>query len=251
MAGFVAKRVRFRNGEHHSILSRPGGVPAHQATIYLANYRKRGRAANTIHAVCMVLALLYRVLGKMEVDLLQRLRQRQLLAVQEFNQLTDAAQYKVDDLSHKEANAPPSSNVIDIKRIRMRRKEVAKEVTAVTAASQASRFRYMADYLEFLAIYVGAKLPRTLREKLALETAQALKVFLAQTPRTSKRVRLGAREGLSREGQERILRVIHPDSPDNPWERELCPSAELADCCALSRYWNASWRTARRADWRP
>ena len=67
MTGFVAKRVRFRNGEHHSILSRPGGVPVHEATIYLANYRKRGRAANTIHAVCMVLALLYRVLGKMEV----------------------------------------------------------------------------------------------------------------------------------------------------------------------------------------
>lgn len=73
MTGFVAKRVRFRNGEHHSILSRPEGLPVHEATLYLANYRKRGRAANTIHAVCMVLALLYRELAKTDVDLLQRL----------------------------------------------------------------------------------------------------------------------------------------------------------------------------------
>ena len=104
MTGFVAKRVRFRNGEHHSILSRPGSLPVHEATIYLANYGKRGR----------------------------------------------------------------------------------------------SRVRYMGDYLEFLAMYVGATLPRIPRKELAIETAQALKVFRAQMPRTSKRAKLGAREGLSK-----------------------------------------------------
>jgi hypothetical protein len=64
MTRFVAKRVRFRNGERHSVLSRRGSLPVHEATLYLARYRKRGRAANTIHAVCTVLALLYRELAK-------------------------------------------------------------------------------------------------------------------------------------------------------------------------------------------
>jgi hypothetical protein len=56
MVEYVAKRVKFRNGERHSVLSRRGGLPVHEATLYLAKYRTRGRAANTIHAVCMSLA---------------------------------------------------------------------------------------------------------------------------------------------------------------------------------------------------
>lgn len=36
MERFIAKRVRFRNGERHSVLGRPGGLPVHEATLYLA-----------------------------------------------------------------------------------------------------------------------------------------------------------------------------------------------------------------------
>lgn len=93
MPNFIAKRVKFQNGERHSVLSRPGGLPVHEATLYLGKYRKRGRAANTIHSVCMVLALLYRELAKADIDLLQRLRQGQFLTVPELNRLADAAQY--------------------------------------------------------------------------------------------------------------------------------------------------------------
>lgn len=218
MAAFIAKRVQFRNGERHSVLSRPGGLPVHEVTLYLANYRKRGRAANTIHAICMVLALLYRELAKAGVDLLQRLQQGQFLTVPELNRLADAAQYRTDDLSYEDVDEPGSPNIIDIKRIRMRRKAVAREITAVTVACQASRLRYMADYLEFLAMYIGATLPVSLRKELALESTQALKAFRAQVPPIARRAKLGAREGLSKEDQAHLLRVVHPDSPENPWK---------------------------------
>jgi integrase len=68
-------------------------------------------------------------------------------------------------------------------------------------------------------MYVGATLPAPLRKELAFESAQALKAFLVQVPRVSKRAKLGAREGLSKEDQAQLLRVIHPDSPGNPWKR--------------------------------
>jgi hypothetical protein len=79
MAKFVAKRVMFRNGERYSVLCRPGGLPVHEATLYLTKYRKRGLAANTIHGVCMTLALLYREIDML--DLVRRLRQGQFLTV--------------------------------------------------------------------------------------------------------------------------------------------------------------------------
>ena len=219
MTRFVAKRVRFRNGERHSVLSRPGSLPVHEASLYLARYRKRGRAANTIHAVCMVLALLYRELAKADINLLARLRQGRFLTVPELNRLAEATQYRVDDLSYEDADEPSGSKVIDIRRIRMRRKAPVDEVKAVTVATQASRLRYMADFLEFLSTYIGATLLARQRQELELESASALRAFLAQVPKVSKRAKLGAREGLSKEDQERLLKVIHPDSPDNPWER--------------------------------
>lgn len=218
MTRFVAKRVRFRNGERHSVLSRPGTLPVHEVTLYLAKYRKRGRAANTIHGVCTALALLYRELAKAHIDLLQRLRQGRFLTAPELNRLADAAQYRVADLSYEDADEQGSSNIIDIKRIRMRRSAAVEEVRSVDVATQASRLRYIADYLEFMATYLGATLSASVRQELALESAHALKAFRAQIPQVSKRAKLGAREGLSREDQDRLLKVIQPDSPDNPWE---------------------------------
>ncbi|WP_197388310.1 tyrosine-type recombinase/integrase [Ralstonia pseudosolanacearum] len=219
MKDFVAKRLRFRNGEHYSVLMRPGGLPVHEAVLYLAKYRTRGRAANTIHSVCMALALLYRELAKANIDLLERLREGRFLTVPELDRLSEAAQYRLDDLSYEEVEEPRAPQVIDIRRIRMRRKAVAVEVEAVAVSTQARRLRYMADFLEFLATYIGATLPVPLRQELHRESAQALKAFLTQVPKVPTRAKLGAREGLSQEDQDRILKVVHPDSPDNPWVR--------------------------------
>ena len=216
---YVAKRTRFRNGERHSVLSRLGGLPVHEVTLYLAKYRKRGRATNTIHAVCVVLAFLYRELAKTNINLLERLRQGRFLTVPELNRLAEAAQYRVDNLAYEDANEQGDCQVIDIRRIRIRRKAAVDEVKAVTVATQASRLRYIADFLEFMATYIGATLPARQRPDLAHESAGALKSFLAQVPRVSQRAKLGAREGLSKEDQDRLLRVIHPDSPANPWKR--------------------------------
>lgn len=219
MMKFVAKRILFRNGERHSVLSRPGGLPVHEVTLYLAKYRKRGRAANTIHAVCMTLALLYRELDVAGIDLLQRLRQGQFLTAHELNRLVDATQFRLADLSDEDGDERAGANVIDIKRIRIRRKLAAEEAKSVSVETQATRLRYMADYLKFLATYIGATLSASLRKELAFESDRALETLRAQMPPVSKRAKLGAREGLSKEDQDRLLKIIHPDSPDNPWER--------------------------------
>lgn len=219
MTRFVAKRIQFRNGERHSVLSRQGGLPVHEATLYLAGFRTRGRAANTIHAVCTTLALLYRWLFSSEIDLLQRLRQGRFLTLPELNRLASVAQYRVANLSDDDAEETSKPNVVDIKRIRIRRKAAEHETHAVDVATQASRLRYIADYLRYLSAYVGATLPLHQRNELEVETTRALKTLIAHVPPVSRRAKLGARQGLSQEDQNRILDVIRPDSPSNPWER--------------------------------
>lgn len=218
MSGYIAKRIRFRNGERHSVLQVSHGLPVHEATLFLDRFRKRGRAANTIHFVCGTLALLYRELDAAKVRLMDRLEQARFLTIPELERLASATQYRMDDLND-DAEGESKSNVISMARIRLRQKTGEKQHQPVDVATQASRLRYMADYLVFLSDYVGATLPVALRKELELETARALKMFRAHIPPVSKRSKLNARVGLSVEEQERLLRVVHPNSTENPWAR--------------------------------
>jgi len=52
MPNFIAKRVRFRNGERHSVLSRLGGLPVHETTLYLAGFPDSGTGRQH-HPCCL------------------------------------------------------------------------------------------------------------------------------------------------------------------------------------------------------
>jgi integrase len=218
MAGYVAKRVRFQNGERVSVLSVPYGLPVHEVTLYLDKYRRKGRAANTIHFVCLTLALLYRELDSANVDLLERFAMGQFLTALELNRLAAAVQYRMDDLDAGAADKG-KPNVINLLRVRPRRKRTEAERDAVDVATQASRLRYIADYLDFLSDYVGSTLSQSERRSLKAEQEDALRAFRANIPKVPRRAKLNARVGLSEEEMERVLAVVHPDSLENPWER--------------------------------
>lgn len=217
MAKFVAQRIRFRNGERYSLLQRVDGLPVHEVTLYLGKYRNKGRAANTIHFVCGCLALLYRELHLARVDLLERLTKGQFLTLPELDRLVSTARYRAEDLDEGPAKA--KTKVIDIRRIGIRRHQKQDERQPVNVQTYASRLRYIADYLSYISGYVAATLPRGERRDLDADTARALNVFREHIPEVSKRAKLGARVGLSVEEQSRVLAVVHPESPDNPWAR--------------------------------
>lgn len=221
-ANFIAKRVRFRNGERHSVLMSPSGLPVHEATLYLNRYRRKGRAANTIQFVCASLALLYRELSDAKIDLLQRLREGRFLSLPEVARLAEAAQFWVDEFfPETAAEFVASPRVVNIKRIRMPRKVAVKERRVVDVGIRASRLRYMADYFDFIVGYFAATLSAASRSNLLAESTPALLAFRAEIPSVSRRAQLGAREGLSKEDQDRILDVIVPSSRKNPWKREF------------------------------
>ncbi|MEB2320118.1 MAG: site-specific integrase [Pseudomonadota bacterium] len=222
MARFVAQRIRFRNGERHSVLQGPFGLPVHEVTLYLGKYRTKGRAANTIHFVCTALALLYRELDAAKVNLLELLASAHFLSIPELDRLATAAQYHVKDLDenkYEDERCGVNSNVINIARIGLRRGTKTPQLRRVDVQTYASRLRYIADYLAFISTYVGEDLSESHRRELEVETGHGLAAFQTHIPAVSKRAKLGARIGLSSEEQARVVGVVHPDSPDNPWKR--------------------------------
>lgn len=220
MANYVAQRIRFQNGERHSVLQVPYGLPVHEVTLYLDRYRKKGRAANTIHYVCSALAILYRELDVAKVNLLARLATGQFLPMTEMDRLVSAARYRIQDLDDDEC-VGRKSQVISINRIVMRRRKTQPEARPVDVQTHASRLRYIADYLDFISNYVAEGLQSSERQKLRAETSQTLKSFREHIPAVSKRAKLGARMGLSIEEQSRVVATVHPDAPNNPWKRGI------------------------------
>lgn len=220
MPRYIAKRVRFQNGEHHSVLAGPEGLPVHAVTLFLQRFRKQGRAANTIHYVCQCLALLYRELdAKPSIDLLGRLRTGQFLTRAEMSRLTETTQYRMDEFIVEEYDE--TAQVVNLSSVRARRRKVVEETEPVGKANTANRMRYIASYLGFLADYYAHELPPKECKQLKSDALDALTTFKAQVPKVTKRAQLGAREGLSLEDQERLLRIVHPESPDNPWARNF------------------------------
>ncbi len=212
----MARRVRFRNGERHSVLQAPSGLPVHAVTVYLDRFRRKGRAANTIHFVCCSLALFYRHLAAMDVDLLPRLTSARFLTAPELSRLASAAQFRADDFGD---TGTAKSNVIHISRMGLRKSSRNVGRQPVDVATQASRLRYMADYLAFISSYVGATLPSSMSRDLEGQTVRALTAFREHIPEVSRRAKLDARVGLSQAEQEHLLDVVHLDSPENPWKR--------------------------------
>ncbi len=219
MIGYTAERIRFENGERHSVLRGPNGLPAHEVTLYLGTFRTKGRAANTIHFACGSIGVLYNSLRSERIDLIQRLCQGEFLTAPELARIATAAQYWVQDGDEEEVSKP--SSAINVRTISARRSrsdtEVLKRVIDVQA--RASRLRYIASFLSYISSYVGATLPRVQRDELRAETLHALGGFREHIPRITKRAKLGARVGLSMEEQDRVLVVVHPESPTNPWVR--------------------------------
>lgn len=218
MPSYIAKRIRFQNGERLSILVVPGGLPIHEATLYLNSFRTKGRAANTIHFVCCTLALLYRELDHAGIRLMERLESARFLTTPELGRLASLAQIRMADLGADELETH-RVEVINIRRISLRLKTSQPERVAVDLSTQASRLRYMAGFLQFVAGYVAATLPLAKRALLEAECSKALENFRAQIPAVSRRAKLDARSGLSAEEQDQLVSVVHPDSPDNPWVR--------------------------------
>lgn len=220
MAKYVARRIRFRNGERISVLKEASGLPIQEVTLFLERFRRKGRSANTIHAVCMTLALLYRVLEVERGALVKRLSEGRFLSAAELGRLASSAQFRVDDLGEGGVE-DAQQKVVNILRFRFRKKSSRAQRRSVDIATQATRLRYMAEFLEFLSGYVGSSLPKAQCRELELETARALKAFRAHIPSVSRRAKLDARVGLSQEEQSKFLQVVQADSPKNPWVRDF------------------------------
>lgn len=221
---FVVRPVLLPSGERLPMLcSRANGLPLFEPTLYaLTELRARNRSAATIQQALRSIMVLYIVLERLGIDLADRLSQGKLLEAGEIEEIVRACRLPLPAFTSEEAAQPlRRSKVVSLERVRMRS---PAEIADVDPGTAAIRLHYIRGYLKWRVDTQLLKLSG--REHGAAyaqlkSTADVVhRAFEERTPASRSRNQMGQRQGMSEEALARVLEVIKPDSPDNPWKGE-------------------------------
>lgn len=189
---------------------RDTGLPVHSAMLWsLTELRATSLASATITQALRSVMVFHIVLDQLGVSLLERMEQGQLLTLAEVESLAAKCQRSLEDLCDETPR----------KVVALRKYAAQDGVDPLTAGI---RLRYIRAYLDWLVKDRLLRMGPSHRFFAGLQViaTAVLEAIDARTPEASRRNTLGDREGVSPEVLARILDVIQPDSPNNPWKNK-------------------------------
>lgn len=219
MSKYSVVTVHMHSGESMPmLLDSTTGLGVFEPTAYALHLRSRNLAANTIGQALHSVQLLYQILGANQICLLDRIKANTLLTLGEVDALVEQCKLKKHDLN--EIHYGPIDEKVarlDIARLKKGRKAIAR-LEPVERNTAVVRLKYVTSYLKWLVEYAYLQnLPsdRELFNKVGEKTVQAMSV---RTPTVSKRNSTKRKRGWTKEDEARLLALVHPNSPANPWQ---------------------------------
>lgn len=203
------------------LCERSTGLPLYEPMLYaLTELRARNRSASTIQQALRSVMLLRLVLDRLCIDLDARMREGRFLTLGEIEEISRCCRASLgavlaDDFT-KDALVP--ARVVALERARMR--TTSAGISAhVCSESAAIRIHYICGYLEWLATGCLLTLSpsHSTYQSLKIAADLACRALRERLPSSSRRNRIDQRQGLSAEARAKLLDLIDPASPDNPW----------------------------------
>lgn len=220
--GFKVKTLLFSSGERFPVLVDRLGQPVFEVVTYsLTELRARNQATNTISNSLRALLVFYLFLDLRQINLQERLDAGQLLSLGEIEELSRLCRIPVERISDQCAQSENLTKpVVSLEKIRMGSHLSSEE--EIVPASAANRLRCIRDYLEWMVterlLRKGSDWPfRTVLESAGKNVSNAIN---ARLPSKAGGSLTGLREGLEPAEVSRMLQIINPHSPDNPWQDE-------------------------------
>ena len=200
-SGAMRRRIvncRWQSGERYVMLvEAETGQPLWWPMLYVTTQlRNAGQSVATMEAALRAIDLLLTYAQEYRMDLEERILTRQYLAIYEVDALCDWAQHAVD----RSGPRSPRST-------KQRAREVSK-------AHEYGRLSSIASYLEWLGAAVLGNRRTGDDDK---EIARLVRAIRKRRP-SWRRNRDRADRALGDEQRVRLLEVINPDHPDNPWK---------------------------------
>lgn len=216
MPGYQVRMIVIDEGERMPLLIGEDGVPLFRPTEWIVTARRAANlAANTLQANCYALKFLYLWADAQGVDIEARMLSGDYLRLNEISSLAAAAQKHLDELDAASPAKPPKpTKIVSLEQVRMKAPSPVRSVQKETAAN---RLRTVADYLAWLGEMGNLHLDL---QTSALRQASLDKMIANLTtmvPKTRGRNVVGKREAPPQDVIDRLLAVIEPGAPDNPW----------------------------------
>lgn len=210
-----AVRIRMAGGDRYSILLGSDGMPLPYPNLFLTvHYRNSSKASNTCHVVLEQLRYLCEVLDFLDIDLVARCLRGAFLKIDELESIVKWAGYTVKDFREHASKIKRKqiSNLKDtVKRI-----EVARAVIVVESESGVcnetayNRLTTFAEYIEWL-------------ERKLYPTKESKSGFFLKSIRNKRYPSYDDElveeyKSFTTEQMEKILDIVRPESPINPWK---------------------------------
>lgn len=211
------------SGERLPVLVDQEGQPMFDPMVFaLTEVRGRSLSTNTISMVLRCVMVFYHFLDAREINFDARLAHGESLTLGEIDDLARFCRSPLAELATQpKGNNATLPKIVSLEQARMHtRKALPPEVKPDVAAN---RLRYIRMYLQWLAndnLCRQGQDPVLTAKFVVLANRVSDAIDARITPNKSRRRGLGQREGLSDEARTELLRVIDPDSPDNPWREQ-------------------------------
>lgn len=219
-AGYRIKTIKLESGERLPLLlSNATGLPLWDPTLFiLTKLRATNLAVNTIQQAARAVLVAQQIFSYLNIDLKERMLKGRLLSLGEIEALVKFAalrQEELNSLLEEQANDEKNYQVASFKK-RVARKQ-SKIPKVVSSETKTIRLLYIRDYISYLI--TGRLLQLDVNHKYYEALNQATQVVKtsinARIP--EKSYESSIRMGVGPEIKARILEVIQPENPENPW----------------------------------
>jgi integrase len=224
---FRIKIILMSSGERLPVIVDSSGQPLFSPTIYvLTEIRGRNRASQTIEGALRSLLVLLLFLNLRKIPLEHRLDSGQIIDLGEIEELVRICRLQMKRLNEifdaSSTERVQVGRVISLEKYRSGLRGAAE--SEIKPSSAASRLRYIRDYLVWKVNERLLKHGVDTKYRSTLDSARQLVVNAidARLPSGNNRGSLEQREGLDPDVSEKILKIIDPQSPENPWHDDHC-----------------------------
>lgn len=215
--------IILNSGEHHSVLIDEHGLPDWWSSLWvIEKLRPQGGAANTIAMKLRAVLLLYRALPQVQ-DLTPRLARGEWISVREIDHLIEQMNSPAElikPFTNQEGDDRPAlkkhSRVVSLENFRSKLR--TQQQLTVTSRTTALRLQLIREYLWWR---INAQILRSRgQSKISLTVLQdEIDTYIeSKTTNIRDSSGIGDPKGLTEVQQAKLLEVIQPNSPLNPWK---------------------------------
>ncbi|NOH74605.1 site-specific integrase [Vibrio crassostreae] len=210
------KEFQMMSGESYSILLGEDGMPLPYHNLFVTlHYRNQSKASNTCYRVFEHLRFLEEICQFEKIDLIERCKTGDFLPKKDLENIKKHSTFKVESFREMVAKHKPS-NVVSIKKNKV---ETARANIAANSDGDISPYTTY-NRLTVFAQFIGWLEEELFPIKDSTAESELKKIRGNKFGTSDEAIDWGGWKSLEPVEEIRVLDVVRPDSPENPWKSE-------------------------------